>query len=43
MLSEEETRNLIKMQKEHLEQIIDLNNRQRMQDFINGLECVLNE
>ena len=43
MLSEEEIRNLIKMQHEHLEQVFDLNTRQRMQDFINGLECVLNE
>ena len=43
MLEEEEIRNLIGKQYEHLEQTLDLNTRQRMQDFINGLECVLNE
>ena len=43
MLSEEEVKNLIDRQYNFLKDIVDEHDKQRMKDFINGLECVLNE
>lgn len=43
MLSEQETRNLITMMKGRIEFIVDPDEKKRHIDFINGLECVLNE
>ncbi|GAF91211.1 unnamed protein product, partial [marine sediment metagenome] len=43
MLSEHETRNVIQNQKKQLSEIKDKASRKRLEDFIAGMECVLND
>jgi len=43
MLNEYELKRLIEVEKDHLNQVMDLDTRQRMRDYIHGLETVLDE
>jgi len=43
MLSEEETKQLIEMEKERNDMIVDEDAREKHRQFILGMECVYNE